>query len=490
MISPVYLFWLVVASGACGGDLERELDEPWASIDGDADSDIDADADVDSDADSDGDSDSDVPAECDPGARRCDEGSLAVCRDDGEGWDVEECELGCLEDPDARCAEWVPSNVGFELLERGEGAIGPEHPRWRPDTTFIHVDTDRGSIAIYNGEEEIFLRNPGIGLDLESGIFFEQIAQPDDAPPLAVFSMTSLFIPPEIEVWVTGSHALVVASSGDIHIEGTLNCKSFGVDGRRDRYPGPGGYAHTMGPGAGGGGTAGSGAGTRDGGGGGAGFGGSGGSSGPSDLGGAGGVPYGSPELVPLYGGSGGGNGADAPGRGGPGGGACQLVSLTSIVIAPSGVLDAAGDFGRGGNARGGGGGGGSGGGLLLEAPSVLVEGRVTANGGGGGSGAVNATWPGTDGERGLPVPEAAPGGISHSDWEELELGCDGGHGSSSTEIDGADTNCEPNDDDGGGGGGGAGRIRLNGLTVEHAGAVLSPDVSTPAATVGPLPIL
>ena len=40
----------------------------------------------------------------------------------------------------------------------------------------------------------------------------------------------------------------------------------------------------------------------------------------------------------------------------------------------------------------------------------------------------------------------------------------------------------------GGGGGGGAGRIRINGVTIDESGPVLSPSLSTGAATYGDLP--
>jgi hypothetical protein len=417
------------------------------------------------------------------GDSRCSEAGLEVCRGDGSGWDATSCELGCDDEAEPHCLIWEPSNVPVEALERGAAPFGPAMAAWRSDASYVSIDTDSGAITAMVGRDEIRLREAGEGLDEASGIFLEHIDQADGAPSLAVFSVTEATFPSDLTVWVMGGHAFVLASAGEVVVSGTLNCRAYGYDGRREQYPGPGGSGRAAGQGTGSQGREGSG--SSDGGGGGGSFGGVGGSSGPGDFGGRGGASYGTPELIPLRGGSGGGDGADSPGEGGPGGGACQLLSATSVVV--SGIIDAGGAGGRGGLARGGGGGGGSGGALLLEAPTVRIEGVLATNGGAGGSGAASAISGGNDGDRCNPGVDPALGGVGPSDWFGSELGCDGGQGSSAELIDGGDTVCDDNDDDGGGGGGGSGRIRLNGLEVDHGAGTLSPSPATTSFSVGTL---
>ena len=99
-------------------------------------------------------------------------------------------------------------------------------------------------------------------------------------------------------------------------------------------------------------------------------------------------------ELPSLYGGAGGGGGGDLSsvcgfnpnfysdnrgGGGGGGGGVLAIVSLGSIQVAASGVIDASGGHGGGGelagsNTAGAGGGGGSGGLIYLQAQSVQLH--------------------------------------------------------------------------------------------------------------------
>lgn len=87
------------------------------------------------------------------------------------------------------------------------------------------------------------------------------------------------------------------------------------------------------------------------------------------------GKPYGGATLVPLVGGSRGGE-LEA---GGAGGGALQLVAGNNIAIGKNGAVGARGQNGS----RGG---GGSGGALLLEAPTIEGNGRIDAQGGNGGA--------------------------------------------------------------------------------------------------------
>ena len=178
---------------------------------------------------------------------------------------------------------------------------------------------------------------------------------------------------------------------------------------------------------------------------------------------------YGTPELVPLIGGSAGGNAAinDV----GTGGGALQLVAGNAFVVRASGFVNAGGGGGTfGGQGKLGAGGGGSGGSLLIESPSVTIEGKLAANGGGGGQGGGNAD----PGEPGHP-DQVAQGG------HKANEGAPAGNGSFAASLNGSDG---PTSADqfvgGGGGGGGAGRIRINSKTGQ---ATLTTAVISPAAT-------
>ena len=174
----------------------------------------------------------------------------------------------------------------------------------------------------------------------------------------------------------------------------------------------------------------------------------------------AAGPVYGDADLVPLYGGSGGGAGADEIAAGGDGGGAIQISAGGTLTVNADGVIDASGEGGYGAR-RGGGGGGGAGGGVLLEAAAISIAGSVGAPGGGGGGGRDNwgderaghgSRWDPPDELRGLPGGGRGPvyggtGGLGSS-----EAGGNGENGQTKHDPNGA----------GGGGGGGAGRIRLN----------------------------
>ncbi len=423
---------------------------------------------------------------CTPGTTRCSAtGNLETCRTDGSGYTTTTCRWGCLGSPAPHCAVWNVSNIGMDIVDDGTGAFNPRD--WNAGTDYVAVDTGTGEINACTGSTCWEQRPAGTGLHSGSGIFFQVVTQGGGAPSIGVFAVTEAVIPAGVTVWVTGTNGFALATEGVINIGGILNCKAFFDGSTMAKYPGPGGAQASEGPGAGGDGS--EGYGSDDGGGGGAGFGGTGGASGPGSIGGAAGVAYGTSQLVPLLGGSGGGNGADNPGMGGPGGGACELVSLTSITIQSGAGVDAAGHGGDGGGAQGGGGGAGSGGSILLESPIIVINGMLAANGGGGGSGAVSTSTGGQDGERGLLGINRAAGGVSSGTGE---AGCNGGAGDSSTDVNGQATVCETgtfDDDDGGGGGGAAGRIRLNATSVTAGANTLSPALSTAACTQGTLPL-
>jgi hypothetical protein len=165
--------------------------------------------------------------------------------------------------------------------------------------------------------------------------------------------------------------------------------------------------------------------------------------------------------LIPLQAGSAGG---DANGMGAAGG-SIQITSTVSIALGTSGKIGANGAGGVSDGTAGGG--GGSGGGILLEAPTVLVNGVLAANGGGGADMAGDGS-PGTDSKN-----PALGNGV-------------GGAGSSDANING-----QPGTVDGsnyGGGGGGAGRIRINTASgAATVGGTVSPALGTACATQGTL---
>ena len=187
-------------------------------------------------------------------------------------------------------------------------------------------------------------------------------------------------------------------------------------------------------------------------------------------------VAYGSPALVPLLPGSAGGSGALANANG-SGGGALQLVAGTSFALHASGTINVGGGGGAyGGLGKDGAGGGGSGGALLIESPTVTIDGKLAANGGGGGQGN------GDLGENGHPDAVAQGG-------HKTGASGPGGNGSFDTTTNGLDG---PSSADVGisaaSGGGGAGRIRINSnagkTTVTGA---ISPAQTTPCVSRGAL---
>lgn len=241
------------------------------------------------------------------------------------------------------------------------------------------------------------------------------------------FQYTSVHIPGNVTVTVTGDAPLEILVQGEVLLEGTISVAggagdhALGVDGGNSPLGGAGvAGGSNGGSGAAGGvelGSDGEGTGLGTGGvatgvvtfvspGGGGGFGapGADGEAFNAMAAGTGGADYGSSDLALLEGGSGGGGGGpydrtpgdpagggngqvdveDAPGAGGGGGGgAIALRSGGAITV--SGTIDADGGHGGIGDFSGGGG-GGSGGAILLEtaAQLTLAEGLLAARGGKG----------------------------------------------------------------------------------------------------------
>lgn len=260
---------------------------------------------------------------------------------------------------------------------------------------------------------------------------------------------------------ITGSKPLVLVATTAIQINGPLDASSTSYDearGRAGAGSSPVSLACPQPPGAGG----------DDGGGGGAGgsFGSKGGDGG-NGAGGNGGDGTGADDaetvIVFRAGCRGTTGGNSGGGAGGYGGGALYLLAGMAIVIESR--VDANGAGGSGGSAgKAAGGGGGSGGMIVLDAPSITLNGssaKVTANGGGGGEGA------------GIGISQE---GDESSDWNQPALGGkdvspaggDGGIGAIGVVTGGVGsvgTRVNNIDGGGGGGGGGVGVIWTRGAT-------------------------
>jgi hypothetical protein len=270
---------------------------------------------------------------------------------------------------------------------------------------------------------------------------------------------------------VTGRRPLIIVSLGRVEINGTIQSAEDTVSGwYGGGAPGPTGLAR---PGicpidtAAGGGRPGASVSTAGIGAGGGGFCGLGGA-GSTVLTGtpprpAGGTAYGTPELVPLVGGSSGGSTYKT--GVGHGGGAVQIVSNVEIVIGDSGIINMGGGKGPNGD------GAGSGGAILLEAPTVAVRGVLAANGGGAGEDGYGTA------NDALASDQPALG---------VQTGGDGGAGA---KPNGSPGNQAAATQKLAGGGGGVGRIRINtgcgGTLTVTSSAVISPFKSTNCYTTG-----
>lgn len=120
--------------------------------------------------------------------------------------------------------------------------------------------------------------------------------------------------------------------------------------------------------------------------------------------------------------------------------------------------------------------------GSAREAPTVTIDGVVTANGGGGGGGATMVKS-GDSGGGGLPSANMAKGGAGALDM--VATAGSGGPGSGGAILDGTSGGSESGSGSGGGGGGG-GRICIRAASGKLAG-IISPSAS-PALVTLPLP--
>ncbi len=413
---------------------------------------------------------------------------------DGRGCPDLRCVDGYVCDAiDRRCvrfqpARFAPSNLPAEAPTFTVGtasAVIPADERWL-------VNTDTGEIraasAGLDGGVERTIRAPGQGAGT-SGIHFS--IQTSASGEFGVFVVKSLIIFERGELIGIGTRPLVLLASAEVTVAGLL---SVGAD-RMMGAPGPGGFAGGtpeapgLGPGGGGSGLIMSGKGS---GGGGASFGLEGGDGGPSG-GATGGLAGAIARQTKFIGGSGGGGGSAGKGfptnggRGGHGGGALQISAAVGIFVTLSGVIDARGGGGGGGIGgvgfwgAGNGGGGGAGGAIRLEAPTVKISGRISANGGGGGGGASDAEN-GFAGAAGSVLGGAAPGAPNGGGGSDATDG--GGKGG------GAIVDASSQDTKGraaGGGGGGGGRIWIVTTPGQAPYTGLSPSIDSIATEIDAL---
>ncbi len=361
--------------------------------------------------------------------------------------------------PSESCSDgFSPSNVGADFWDEDA-----------PDVTL-----DSGATIVVNTTACNPNSVAGITVQLQDGL---------DA---CVVQIGNLTVGPNTTLRGEGSRPLILMVTGRADIVGAIDVSAV------DAIPGPGGFrgGNRSGPAGSGPGFGGAGfrSTNRRGGGGGGGHCGDGGGSAEgdsSDNTGRGGrsVPEGF-ELIPLLGGSGGGQGARSSARGesslgGGGGGALQISAQQEIVL--RGRILAGGGGGQGGatvSLGTGGGGGGSGGSVLLEAPEVRIvaEATINAAGGGGGSGAASFV-PGLAGQNGFEATERAVGGESSGFGS-----APGGFGGGGESLAGESTGRQGEGDaavNGGGGGGGAGCVLVRTEAGQLAGnGRFSPSVA------------
>lgn len=356
--------------------------------------------------------------------------------------------------PEAVSLSFVPTNVGNRIDGRtvaGDLVLDADNCN--------DIDTDRGTVACNADVTFVVLSQDGA-------------ADAAPLPRLGAFIARRIHIASGVVVHAHGANALVLVALESVEIDGSLVVAAHG------ERPGPGGFAgqtayEADGNGPGGGRAAPHGRGAS---GGGASYCSAGGRGG-EDVAGTGGVAgalYGATTLSPLVGGSSGGV-ADH-GTSGAGGGAVQLIANVSVHIGKSGVINAGG----GGATRdciAGTAGGGSGGAILIEAPSIVVDGVVAANGGAGSSGSCYSSPNGTPPADGLPSATPAYDGDTSGAGAAGDTPARNGAPSTAHESTG-------------GGGGGAGRLRFNASASGWKAAtdsIVSPTSATGCATEGGL---
>jgi hypothetical protein len=271
-----------------------------------------------------------------------------------------------------------------------------------------------------------------------------------------IYILKSLVIAQTAALRLTGPNPVILAVLGTVEIQGQLLVNGSGAIGPN---AGPGGFVGGASPGPGVGGLPG-GAADPNSNGGGASYCGVGGVAGATSGAAAqGGTTYGNATITPLIGGSAGG----VVSANTAGGGALQIVAGQSITVFSFGAINAGGGGTSNVNGTGG---GASGGAILLEAPTVTINGNLGANGGGGMS-EFNAGADATAND------VAAAGAAPYA-----------GAGSAGTMVNGSPGTAGTSTNQTGGGGGGAGRIRIN---TSSGSATITGIVSPPMAGTTPL---
>lgn len=289
---------------------------------------------------------------------------------------------------------------------------------------------------------------------------FARVQSQGDGSELLIVALDGLRIEAGGSLRVTGARPLVIVSTDEVRVDGTIDV------GAQGREPGAGagstecaadldGQTRSAGVLRAGSGGGGGGHGTP---------GGAGARIDLDDVSIPGGLDNGTDLLSPLRGGCPGGRGghdqlAAGGGAGGGGGGAIQIISATSIRIDTDGTISAAGGGGGGASTvSAGGAGGGSGGAILLEAVEIEQSGVLAVNGGGGGEGSRGGPPGGQGADGALRSDDPADGGVDGSGG-----GGDGGKGATRTaQAEGGKVGRHSTIAAGsGGGGGGIGRTQV-----------------------------
>ncbi len=344
---------------------------------------------------------------------------------------------------DGGMAEWTPTNFPEHLLLAGTGPL--------EIAGAMMLDTDTGEVL-----------NASMTPVATPGVVFSPIQQSvtPGVKELGVFSARSFSILGGGSLRVRGSRALVIATSGDIIVDGVIDA-SGGLPSQWS--PGPGGYRGgrpgqpAEGPGA----TPGAGAGAGH------------VHAGGASPGSPGGPIAGSPALNPLAGGSGGsfGSANDDSLSGGGGGGAVQLSALGRVRVTAIGGINVGGAGGGGlSGVMGRCSGGGAGGSVLIEGSDVEILGTVAANGGGGGG---NAFFEPAVGQSGQLSGTPAVGGMG--------LVVNGGNGGAGAT---APTDGTREIDSIGGGGGSGGRVRVRSVNPPALSGTISPTAGLQVDTI------
>ncbi len=421
--------------------------------------------------------------------------TLKACKADGSGFDSKTCAGGCGTSPTPHCKLVVPTAP----VMSSDFAIAGTMPTTLPSGTVI-LNTDTGAISAGVRDANTLFT----ATEVNHGIAYRQTAS------TGIFVFHDLTVPTGTTLKIVGTRggALVAVSTMTLmdaidvrpmDLSGTLCAAGFGGAGG---FAGGGGGIGSpqfksgdagAGPGGGSGGPGYSGSGGHGGGGGGGAHGGTGGNAGIGTSttfgGGSGGTPaYDTADLTTMMGGSGGGGGGDGQSAtAGGGGGALQLVAGEVMSIGTGTSAAGVNASGCGGLSFNSGGGGGAGGAILVEAAAVQLaqNGALVAKGGGGAD---------TTGDNGATsvLDDSIPlgGGSVLTPLVVVK----GGNGAAKDNINGG--NAEPSSGGGppqpgagnsNGGGGAGGRIRLNAVTAPNiqTGAILSPNQTSGATTIG-----